>query len=695
MTVIGGGLAGCEAALQLARRGVAVTLVEMRPVAHGPRAPHGDRSRSSSARTPSRATTRRRRPGALKRELDVARQPRPARAPARPRSPPAARSPSTASAFAALVTRRPRARTRAIDGSCARRRSTLPAGPAIVATGPLTSRRVRAALSRARGRGAPRVLRRRRADRRRRLARPRRRASPRRATARAGAPTTSTAPMDARRVRARSSTRCSARRARAREGLRDRRAVPGVPAGRGGRAHGPRRAALRRAEARRPDRPAHGPPPVGGRAAARRRTARGTRLQPRRVPDEPHLPRAAPRLPADPGTRATPSSCATASCTATRSSTRRGCSTPDLALRDATRASRLAGQLTGHRGLPRGGRRRPSRGARHVRARSRASPPVALPAETGLRRARRVRDRPGHGAVPADARQLRHRPAARSARARQARPLRGVRRARRERALERVDRASRPDLAIAGDAPRRGARGGVHDRPTPTLLVDRFLTHLAAERGALARDRARVRVRPRARTSRGRSARRCDPIALDHRELRRYLAELRRARYARADDRAPPLGGALLLRLPRRARGSRPATRPRSLGHAEAARRGCPSSSRPTCSPRCSTRRTPTTPAGPARRARSSNCSTRPALRVGEVESLDLGGLDLAQGQVRVMGKGEQGADRADPPHGVRRSCGAGCARDGPRSRSREARRDAVFLNRLGHAATPPAPSAA
>ena len=34
--VVGGGLAGCECALQLARRGVPVTLWEMRPVASSP-----------------------------------------------------------------------------------------------------------------------------------------------------------------------------------------------------------------------------------------------------------------------------------------------------------------------------------------------------------------------------------------------------------------------------------------------------------------------------------------------------------------------------------------------------------------------------------------------------------------------------------------------------------------------------------
>ncbi len=36
VTVVGGGLAGCEAAWQAARRGVSVVLFEMRPFKRGP-----------------------------------------------------------------------------------------------------------------------------------------------------------------------------------------------------------------------------------------------------------------------------------------------------------------------------------------------------------------------------------------------------------------------------------------------------------------------------------------------------------------------------------------------------------------------------------------------------------------------------------------------------------------------------------
>ena len=46
--VIGAGLAGCEAALQLADRGIKVTLAEMKPKKHSPALP------SLSVQTPSR-----------------------------------------------------------------------------------------------------------------------------------------------------------------------------------------------------------------------------------------------------------------------------------------------------------------------------------------------------------------------------------------------------------------------------------------------------------------------------------------------------------------------------------------------------------------------------------------------------------------------------------------------------------------
>ena len=76
---------------------------------------------------------------------------------------------------------------------------------------------------------------------------------------------------------------------------------------------------FRRSQAGGPRRPAHGAASLGGGAAARRGPGR-PKLQPGGVPDQPHLPRAAPRLPHDSPASSRRSSPATASCTATRSS---------------------------------------------------------------------------------------------------------------------------------------------------------------------------------------------------------------------------------------------------------------------------------------------------------------------------------------------------------------------------------------
>ncbi len=92
--------------------------------------------------------------------------------------------------------------------------------------------------------------------------------------------------------------RAARRRARHREGLRDPRAVPGMPADRGDRPIWQGRAALRQPEAGGIDRSAHGAPSLGGPAAARGGRMR-PELQPGGLPDQPHLPRAASRVPDD------------------------------------------------------------------------------------------------------------------------------------------------------------------------------------------------------------------------------------------------------------------------------------------------------------------------------------------------------------------------------------------------------------
>jgi methylenetetrahydrofolate--tRNA-(uracil-5-)-methyltransferase len=68
VTIIGGGLAGCRAAWQLARAGVGTDLYEMRPSA-GPRRTPPTSWASWCARTPSRNATLQTAVGLLKEEM--------------------------------------------------------------------------------------------------------------------------------------------------------------------------------------------------------------------------------------------------------------------------------------------------------------------------------------------------------------------------------------------------------------------------------------------------------------------------------------------------------------------------------------------------------------------------------------------------------------------------------------------------
>jgi len=143
VTIIGGGLAGCEAAWQLAERGVPVRIYEMRPSVSGP-AHHTDAlaelvcSNSFKSDDPETA------PGMLKRELKalgsllvaVARE---------TAVPAGAALAVDRTAFArtvtALVTSHP------LISVMREESTTIPAqGPVIVATGPLTSRGLERAL---------------------------------------------------------------------------------------------------------------------------------------------------------------------------------------------------------------------------------------------------------------------------------------------------------------------------------------------------------------------------------------------------------------------------------------------------------------------------------------------------------------------------------------------------------------------
>lgn len=135
VTVIGGGLAGTEAALQLADRGVRVTLMEMRPAVFGP-AHHTDLLAelvcSNSLKSDDPATAA----GCLKRELELYGS----------RILEAARGCAVPAGAALAVDRRMFSErlTRTVEEhpliSLVRAEATaLPTGPTIVATGPLTS----------------------------------------------------------------------------------------------------------------------------------------------------------------------------------------------------------------------------------------------------------------------------------------------------------------------------------------------------------------------------------------------------------------------------------------------------------------------------------------------------------------------------------------------------------------------------
>ncbi|HEY3318645.1 MAG TPA: tyrosine recombinase XerC [Coriobacteriia bacterium] len=214
---------------------------------------------------------------------------------------------------------------------------------------------------------------------------------------------------------------------------------------------------------------------------------------------------------------------------------------------------------------------------------------------------------------------------------------------------------------------------------SPEELVDRFLTHLSAERGvspatvrAYASDLAAY-LGWASRTG-------TDPIRLTHRHLRLYLAELSAARYAPrtvarrlsslrsffdflVEQELAPGNPAAALGTPKL-----PSRLPRIVpADLLASLLDAPGTSSPQ----------------DLRDAAILELLYAAGLRVGEIESLDIGGLDLAQGQVRVLGKGSK--ERIVPIH----RCAAAklelWLREGrPRFRKPAKPTDALFLNRLG-----------
>jgi integrase/recombinase XerD len=214
---------------------------------------------------------------------------------------------------------------------------------------------------------------------------------------------------------------------------------------------------------------------------------------------------------------------------------------------------------------------------------------------------------------------------------------------------------------------------------TPEALVDRFMTHLAAEKGASP---ATVRAYASDLSAYLGWAERAgfDPIRLTHRDLRLYLGELTRARYApRTISRRLSALRSLFAYLVEM--GLAPGDPAAALG-----------------TPKMPSRLPKLVPAELLGALLDAPDTSTPAglrdgailellyaagLRVGEAEGLDLAGLDLVQGQVRVLGKG--GKERIVPIHRLAQSRLRSWLADGrPRLAKSGRATEAVFLNRLG-----------
>ncbi len=141
-TVIGGGLAGCEAALHLARKGWSVRLVEMRPVRETPAHQTGDLgelvcTNSFKSEDPSNAH------GQLKREMEAMGSILLAAA-GKTRVPAGGALAVDRNLFSAAMTHAVESEPRV--ELVRREAAAIPEGPVIIATGPLTSDRLSRAI---------------------------------------------------------------------------------------------------------------------------------------------------------------------------------------------------------------------------------------------------------------------------------------------------------------------------------------------------------------------------------------------------------------------------------------------------------------------------------------------------------------------------------------------------------------------
>ena len=329
---------------------------------------------------------------------------------------------------------------------------------------------------------------------------------------------------------------------------------------------------------------------------------------------------------------------------------------------------------------------------------------MVLLGHVARRVARRVRRAAAGRRIRSSSRRRRT-PSSRAARTGRTRCSRRSSRPRAERAEGRLPRLPIETDARARDVTEWRARPCRRDarRRTVEAAVRRAG---AAARGArrLARGRARARRRTRCAAYRRdlrryagvppRRAARPIPATIGEPTVQDYVRHLG----ALTDDDGRPLlapasiargarRGALVPRVlrdrgapaDRSERGGRRA--PRAAGDPEGARRGRRSSS-------CSARSTGDGPLAATRPRAARDCCTRTGIRISEAVGLELGDLDLEDGVVRVLGKGDK--ERIVPiGRSARRVVGAYLARRPPRAAQRRARgarptADAVFLNARG-----------
>lgn len=223
------------------------------------------------------------------------------------------------------------------------------------------------------------------------------------------------------------------------------------------------------------------------------------------------------------------------------------------------------------------------------------------------------------------------------------------------------------------------------DARTPAELVDAYLVHLSAERGA-SPNTVRAYAGDLAAYLAWAERADVDPIRLDHRKLRGYLADLDRARYSRrtvarrlaavrgffgylAEAGVVSSDPSAVLATPKM-----PARLPHVVpDEALAALLDAPDA---------------TTPKGLRDRA-VLELLYAAGLRVSELAGLTLGRLDLAQGQVSVLGKGSK--ERIVPIHATAQARIRAWLQEGRPAFANAHSGDAVFVSARGNPLSPDA----